>query len=105
MMPGMMQTMPVVAWREGGSRAPQTPRDNVYRPYMDLLSSDSPQSTPMDTQFTGIDTFTFEELGLSPVRKTPSEAETAARGRGKGRGKGKGKGKGPTSFSRTGVKS
>ena len=42
------------------SRAPQSPGDNVYRPYMDLLSSDSPQNTLLETQFTGIETFSFE---------------------------------------------
>ena len=40
MMPGMMQDMPAAT---GDSRlgVPQSPEDNVYRPYMDLLSSDS----------------------------------------------------------------
>ncbi|XP_042030015.1 uncharacterized protein LOC121776939 [Salvia splendens] len=54
----------------GGSRqgSPKLPGDNVYHPYMDLLSSDSPQSTPLETQFPDIETFSFEELGLSPVR-------------------------------------
>ena len=55
---------------------------------MDLLSSDSPQSTPLRTQFTsieGIDTFSFEELGLSLVRETPTEAEKTTGGKGKGR--------------------
>ena len=36
-MPGMVQTMP----GGGGSRATQTSGENVYRPYIELLSSDA----------------------------------------------------------------
>ncbi|XP_042007496.1 BUB3-interacting and GLEBS motif-containing protein ZNF207-like [Salvia splendens] len=44
MMPGMMQGMPTAA---GVAKwgPPQSPGDNVYRPYMDLLSSDSQRAT------------------------------------------------------------
>ena len=66
---------------------------SVYRRYIDLLSDDSP-STVLETQYADIETFSFEEmgaeLGLSPIRETPDEAEPAARGRIKGKGKARG---------------
>ena len=78
-------------------RSPRTPRESVYCPYIDLLADDSPSTVP-ETQYAGIETFSFEELGqelgLSPIRETPDEAEPAARGRGKGKGKAKGGGRG-----------
>ncbi|XP_047965637.1 glutathione S-transferase T3-like [Salvia hispanica] len=58
----------------GGSmqhRSPRTPRESVYRPYIDLLADDSPSTVP-ETQYAGIETFSFEELGaelgLSPIQ-------------------------------------
>ncbi|XP_047939270.1 glutathione S-transferase T3-like [Salvia hispanica] len=97
----------------GGSmqhRSPRTPRESVYRPYIDLLADDSPSTVP-ETQYAGIETFSFEELGaelgLSPIHETPDEAELAARGRskdkGKTRGGGRGKGKVSGSSSNTGA--
>ncbi|XP_047942555.1 uncharacterized protein LOC125189309 [Salvia hispanica] len=89
-------------------RSPRTPRESVYRPYIDLLADDSPSTVP-ETQYADIETFSFEDLGLSPIRETPDEAEPAARGRSKGKGKvrgggrGKGKGKVPSSSSHTGA--
>ena len=43
-------------------KSPQTPRESVYRPYIDLFSDDSPSTVP-ETQYAGIETFSFEELG------------------------------------------
>ena len=68
------------------------------------MSDDSPSTVPETQYAAGIETFSFEELGVSPIRETPDEAELAARGRGKGKGKargggrGKGKGKAPELF-------
>ena len=63
---------------------------------MDLLSV-SFQSTPLKTQFTGIDTFSLEELGLSPIREPPTHSQPAVEGWvasvGKSKKKGKGKGR------------
>ena len=80
---GMYGTPPNMAG--GGSmqhRSPRTPTESVYRPYIDLLADDSPSTVP-ETQYAGIETFSFEqlgqELGLSPIRETPDEAEPVAR--------------------------
>ena len=62
---------------------------------MDLFSAGS-QSTLLETQFTGIETFSLEELGLSPMREPPTQDQPAVGGRvasaGKSKKKGKGKG-------------
>ncbi|XP_042041183.1 phenolic glucoside malonyltransferase 1-like [Salvia splendens] len=52
-----------------------------------MLSTDTLSSFVPENQFTGVDTFSFEELGLSPVRETPDDVGTTTRGRGKGQGK------------------
>ena len=88
-------------------RSPRTPGESVYRPYIDLLADDSPSSVP-ETQYAGIETFSFEDLGLSPIRETPQEEAGPARGRRKSkataRSGGRGKGKVPSSSSHTGAK-
>ena len=38
--------------------------DNVYHPSLDFLSASSHTSTPAETQYTGDETFSLEELGI-----------------------------------------
>ena len=75
-MPRLQQGTTAVA---GGSRqgVPQPHGDNAYRPYMDLLSNDSPirtllkTRTALETQFPDSELFSFDDLGISP-RNTPA---------------------------------
>ena len=87
MMPQLQQGSTAAA---GGSRqgVPQPHEDNVYRPYMDLLASDSPQRTPLETQFAGIEMFSFEELGIA-LRTEPAMQPAAPRVRTRRPGKSK----------------
>ncbi|XP_042032010.1 uncharacterized protein LOC121778681 [Salvia splendens] len=64
---------------------------------MDLLAPDNPPSTPLETQFTSMETFSLEELGLSLIRDSPTDAPTATGRRGRRSGRGRGRGRGITS--------
>ena len=46
----------------GGAAGGAAGGDNVYRPSLDFFTASSHTSTPMETQFTGDDTFSLEEL-------------------------------------------
>ena len=89
MMPQMQQTPGMMPQMQPGDDAPaatgihcrcgreqagvpQPAGDNVYRPYMDLLCSDSPvrtsleTRTALETQFPDSELFSFDDLGISP---------------------------------------
>ena len=68
--------------------------DNVYRPSLDFLTAGSNTSTQVETQFTGNDTFSLEELGIDVNADTPLPTEGVGRSAPKKKGKGKGKSKG-----------
>lgn len=62
-----------------GAGTPVTPQslfgDNVYRPSLDGLTDGADDPTPLITDYTGEDTFSMEELGVSPIRElTPQPA-------------------------------
>ena len=80
----MAQLQPGTTVVAGGSRqgVPQPHGDNVYRPYMDLLCSDSPvrtsleTRTTLETQLPDSELFSFDDLGISP-RNSPATQPAA----------------------------
>ena len=66
--------------------------DNVYRSSLDFLTASSYTSTPVETQFTGDDTFSLEELLEQVDRYEDTPRDTGGVGRGAPKKK-KGKGK------------
>ena len=73
MMPGMMSQMSGIMQGQPG--------DNVYRPIIDFLTGSSQTGTLMESQFIATETFSLEELGLSPVRVSETQSPPAV-GRG-----------------------
>ena len=64
-----------------------------HRPSLDFLTASSHTSTPVETQFTGIETFSLEELGID-IDDADSPIQTGGVGQGRGAPKKRGKGKG-----------
>ena len=98
MIPGLgaeMQMMP--GWQPGGAArdAGDAGGDNVYRPSLDFFTASSHTSTPTETRYTGVKTFSLEELGIAlEEANTPVQTGGVGRGRGRGAPKKKRKGKG-----------